>query len=348
MRSIKATLLTVTVLVLATGAVFGAVPRDVSTSLDIYEQVRTIVEANIMKVDSIGFFNGTNSVNRYDLADALYRVINYIMSTRAIVDASALTRRVEGLESQDESMRTELALLRQRLDALEVSVSPKELAALERRLVGFKDEVLAEMQGLEQRTKFVSGYSDFLTAVEQELKTLYTRVEEQGSRLAATEANTGRLLSYLKKYETLDTWLPTVDANFAKQEAYNAQMSQAFAELGLQANEILAMKERMEGLQQELSAVGVAAKNALEIPAIVESQNHLGLRVLNLEAANATLLKVQQDLDYLKIENDQLKLENQNVKKQLWYAFGVGIGGAVIGIAAIVYTYVLWGGSQGE
>jgi len=36
------------------------------------------------------------------------------------------------------------------------------------------------------------------------------------------------------------------------------------------------------------------------------------------------------------------------VKKQLWYAFGVGIGGAVIGIAAIVYTYVLWGGSQGE
>ena len=64
-------------------------------------------------------------------------------------------------------------------------MSPKELAALERRLVGLKDEVLAEMQGLEQRTKFVSGYSDFLTAVEQELKTLYTRVEEQGSR--ATE-----------------------------------------------------------------------------------------------------------------------------------------------------------------
>ena len=77
MRSIKAALLTVTVLVLATGAVFGAVPRDVSTSLDIYEQVRTMVEAHILKVDSLGFFHGTNSVRRYGVADALYRVINY-------------------------------------------------------------------------------------------------------------------------------------------------------------------------------------------------------------------------------------------------------------------------------
>ena len=344
----KGSLLAMTILLLTTIVAIGAVPRDVSVSLDIYEQVRTMVETNIMKVDSIGFFNGTNSVNRYDLADTLYRLINYIMSTQAIVEASTLSRKVEGLESRDASIRTELTLLRNRLDVLEVSFSPRELEALERRLTGLKDEVLAEMQGLEQRTKFVSGYSDFLTAVEEELRTLYTRVEEQGSRLTATEANTGRLLSYLKKYETLDTWLPTVDASFTRQEAQNLRTSLALSDLGAQVNDILLMKQRMEGLQKEVSQLSLIAQNALEIPAIVEKQNNLGLRVLNLEAANATIIKVQQDLDYLKIENDQLKLENENVKKQLWYAFGVGIGGAVIGIAAIVYTYVLWGGSQGE
>ncbi|HQN20946.1 MAG TPA: hypothetical protein PLD70_01300 [Thermotogota bacterium] len=348
MRSIKGFLLTAAILLLTTGAVIGAVPRDVSVSLDIYEQVRTMVETNIMKVDSIGFFNGTNSINRYDLADALYRLINYIMSTQALVEASTISRRVEGLESRDASVRSELALLRNRLDVLEVSFSPKELEALERRLTGLKDEVLAEMQGLEQRTKFVSGYSDFLTAVEEELRTLYTRVEEQGSRLTATEANTGRLLGYLKKYETLDTWLPTVEASFTKQEAQNARTSRALSDLDTQINDILLMKQRMESLQKEVSLLNATARNALEIPAIVESQNNLGLRVSNLEAGNATIIKVQQDLDYLKIENDQLKLENENVKKQLWYAFGVGIGGAIIGIASIVYTYTLWGGSQGE
>jgi chromosome segregation ATPase len=326
----------------------AAVPRDVSTSLDVYEQVKMAVESNIMKVDSIGYFNGTNSVNRFDLADTVYRLVNYIMSTKAIIEASGLSNKVSDLESKNESIRTELALLRSRLDVLEVSFSKTELDAMERRLNGLKDEVISEMQSLEQRTKFISGYNDFLSAVEQELRTLYTRVEEHNSRLTATEANTGRLLTYLKKYETLDTWLPTVEASFTSQERKNALSDRSMQEMQKKIDALLILQEQFSSLQKEVTVLKVTTETVSVIPQITNIQSDQERRLKNLEAANATLVQVQQELDYLKIENDELKHQNEDVKKQLWYAFGVGIGGAMIGIAAFAYAYMLWGGSVAE
>lgn len=323
--------------------IVSAVPKDISPSLDIYEEVKAIVEIGIMKVDSIGFFNGANSVNRYDIADTLYRLIDYVMSTKAITDASQLSSRVADLETKNESFRTELFQLRNRLDIFEVSFSKVELDAIEKRLSGLKDEVIAQMQSLEQRTKFISGYNDFLTAVEQELRTLYTRVDEQASRLTAIEANTGRLLGYLRKYDTLDTWIPTVDASFMEQGRVNAQIDQALQGIGKQVYELLTLRDEFAALRAEFVSSKVLIAEASRIPEIVELQGNQDLRLKNLEAGYSTLLQIQQDLDYLKIENNQFKLENENIKKQLWYAFGVGIGGAIIGIASFLYAYMLWG-----
>jgi cell division protein FtsB len=92
----------------------------------------------------------------------------------------------------------------------------------------------------------------------------------------------------------------------------------------------------------------VTTETVSVIPQITNIQSDQERRLKNLEAANATLVQVQQELDYLKIENDELKHQNEDVKKQLWYAFGVGIGGAMIGIAAFAYAYMLWGGSVAE
>jgi hypothetical protein len=67
---------------------------------------------------------------------------------------------------------------------------------------------------------------------------------------------------------------------------------------------------------------------------------------MSLEIANAQIEVLTQDLDYMKIEYDRLKNEMEETKKQFWYAMGLSIGGCLIGIAGLLYTYSVSGSMQ--
>jgi hypothetical protein len=53
--------------------------------------------------------------------------------------------------------------------------------------------------------------------------------------------------------------------------------------------------------------------------------------------------KLQQDVDYLKIENDRIKSELMQATQNYWYAIGLGALGMAVGIGAFLYAFSLSG-----
>src|SRR6056297_2173113 len=199
-------------------------PPDVSKQLDIYEEVLAIIELGIMDVDNSGFFYGANTVNRYELADAIFRTRESILGSKVFKEMSRASSKINDLESDVASNQTAINHLRNRIDILEVTLSRDELDAMEQRLILLKDEVLSQLQTLEDKTSFISGYSDFLSAVERELENLYSQVEEQESRLTANEANVSRLIEYLRIYGDLDQWMSKMEAEDEKLHDYDKKI----------------------------------------------------------------------------------------------------------------------------
>ncbi|MEA1885175.1 MAG: hypothetical protein U9N62_11765, partial [Thermotogota bacterium] len=73
----KAVLTTLLILLLIS---YGySVPPDISKQLDIYGEVLAIIDLGIMDVDNRGYFYGANTVNRYELAEALFRTRESIL-----------------------------------------------------------------------------------------------------------------------------------------------------------------------------------------------------------------------------------------------------------------------------
>ncbi len=319
------------------------IPRDVEPTLDVYEQVQRMVQTGIMDVDHQGNFRGLDPINRFEQAAISVRLIDYIMGSGPIKDASGLSLRVARLEQSIEQQKTSIDTLRRRLETLEFSLSREELDALEFRLNRMKDEVLAQMQNLESRTQFISGYSDFLVAVQEELRNLHSVVREQDSRLIANEANVGRLLEYLRQYSTLDTWMPTVDSKLAGHDS----------RLGELRNQMLRLEERIKTVEQyelRLNTLEMDYRNLLpvmdqakKVPQIQEALLEQEKRLYHAEVSIAVVNKLQQDVDYLKIENDRIKSELMQATQNYWYAIGLGALGMAVGIGAFLYAFSLSG-----
>ncbi|HPE68923.1 MAG TPA: hypothetical protein P5560_05975 [Thermotogota bacterium] len=327
--------------ILFLGVVAGnSTPVDVSSELDVYPQVKEMIDSGIMLVDSSGFFNGNLEVTRFQLANTLSRLRAIIMSSKPLTEVADLSKRVLFLEEHDQSLETSLKLLRDRVDRLEVTLSRQELEAMEGRLLSMKNEVLAQMQQLESKTSFISGYNDFLVAVEQELRNMYTRVEEQESRLTANEANVSRLLVYMRDFDFLEEWIPTTEASFTKSVAADRKMQQQLDQLQQQVGALPSLESRVSSIQSELVNMRPILQQAQTIG---EIQNVLAIsdqRLLALEVRADQVLTLSQDLDYIKIEYDRLKNEITTLKKQYWYAMGIGIAGTFVGAAALLYAYV--------
>ncbi len=317
---------------------FMAAPPDVSEQLDVYKEVVSIIELGIMNVDNRGYFHGTNSVNRYELATSLYELRENIMGSKVFKEFSGISNRVMRLEQDVESNKGSLKKLRNRLSILEVSLSREELDAMEQRLLELKDEVLVEIQNLEDKTSFISGYSDFLTAVERELEDLYAQVEEQESRLSANEANVTRLVEYLRIYKDLDQWMKEMESEDVKLHASDSEIMSNVDALEKRISNLEVLQQEVESFRKQMNDAAPALNNAAKIPEIERTLGNFNSRISNLEGMGDALNKLAQDNDYLKIENDRMKKEVAGVKKQLWYAIGIGVAGAGIGAIALVYS----------
>ncbi|MFW5871596.1 MAG: hypothetical protein ACOCUT_00670 [bacterium] len=315
-------------------------PPDVSKQLDIYEEVLAIIELGIMDVDNRGYFYGANSVNRYELADALFRTRESILGSKVFKELSGISSKVNTMESDIASNKVSIGQLRNRIDILEVTLSREELDAMEKRLMLLKDEVLIQLQTLEDKTSFISGYSDFLTAVERELENLYTQVEEQESRLTANEANVSRLIEYLRIYGDLNEWMSQMEAEDQKLHDYDKELDGEIDGLNKRVDNLEYLGQEIVQFRKDMEEASPLLENAQQIPEINDLLMNHDNRISHLESMGSAVNKVSQDNDYLKIENDRLKQKLGSVEKQLWYAIGIGVAGAAISAVALVYAFM--------
>ena len=317
-----------------------SVPPDLSSQLDIYDEVLSIIELGIMDVDNRGYFYGANTVNRYELADALYRTRESILGSKIFKDISGLSSKIVKMEGDISSNKVSIGQLRNRIDILEVTLSREELDAMEQRLILLKDEVLIQLQTLEDKTSFISGYSDFLSVVEIELENLYAQVEEQESRLTANEANVMRLIEYLRIYGDLDKWMTKMETEDTKLHDFDKKIEGDIEGLGKRIDNLEFLGQEIVQFRSQMERASGILKQAEQIPEI----NHLLVnhneRLENLEMMGNAVNQVAQDNDYLKIENDRLKQELTSVEKQLWYAIGLGVAGAALSAVALVYAFM--------
>ncbi len=315
-------------------------PPDVSKQLDVYEEVLAIIELGIMDVDNRGYFFGANSVNRYELADALFRTRESILGSKIFKEMSGVTIKINRMEADISSNKVSIGQLRNRIDILEVTLSREELDAMEQRLINLKNEVIIQLQTLEDKTSFISGYSDFLSAVERELENLYTQVEEQESRLTANEANVSRLIEYLRIYSDLDQWMNKMETEDQKLHDYDKKLDGDIDGLKKRIDNLEYLGEEVKNFRNQMDKASPILKNAEHIPEINNLLMNHEDRIIQLETLGTAVQKVGQDNDYLKIENDRLKQELSSVEKQLWYAIGIGVAGAAISAVALVYAFL--------
>ncbi|MDN5359154.1 MAG: hypothetical protein PWQ84_217 [Thermotogaceae bacterium] len=315
-------------------------PPDVSKQLDIYEEVLAIIELGIMDVDNRGYFYGANTVNRYELAEALFRTRESILGSKAFKEMSGVSTKIVQMESDISSNKVSLGQLRNRLDILEVTLSRDELDAMEQRLIQLKDQVLIQLQTLEDETSFISGYSDFLTAVERELENLYSQVEEQESRLTANEANVSRLIEYLRIYGDLDEWMKKMEAEDQKLHDYDRKTDGDIDGLKKRVENLEFLGQEIKQFRNDMEAASPSLQYAKQIPEINNVlANHDG-RISQLEGISTAFNQISQDNDYLKIENDRLKQKMSSIEMQLWYAIGIGVAGAALSAVALVYAFM--------
>src|SRR6056297_1487667 len=314
-------------------------PPDVSKQLDIYEEVLASIELGIMDVDNRGYFYGANTVNRYELADALFRTRESILGSKIFKEMSGVTNQLNTMKADIDSNKVSIGQLRNRIDILEVTLSREELDAMEQRLINLKDEVLIQLQTLEDKTSFISGYSDFLTAVERELENLYSQVEEQESRLTANKANVSRLIEYLRIYADLDQWMTKMEAEDQKLHEYDKKIDGDIDGLNKRIDNLEYLGQEIVQFRKDMQVAAPLLQNAEQIPEINNLLVNHDNRISQLEVMGTALNKISQDNDYLKIENDRLKQELSSVEKQLWYAIGIGVAGAALSAVALVYAF---------
>jgi len=315
-------------------------PPDVSEQLDIYDEVVAIIELGIMDVDNRGYFYGANTVNRYELADTLFRTRENILGSKIFKEMSGVSSKINSMESDIASNKVSLGQLRNRIDILEVTLSREELDAMEQRLIMLKDEVLIQIQTLEDKTSFISGYSDFLTAVERELENLYSQVEEHDSRLTANEANVSRLIEYLRIYGDLDKWMKKMETEDQTLHDYDKKIDADVNGLKKRVENLENIGQEIVQFRKEMEAASPMLQNAQKIPEINNIIVNHENRIAQLEGIGSALNQISQDNDYLKIENDRLKQELSSVEQQLWYAIGIGVAGAAISAVALVYAFM--------
>ena len=314
-------------------------PPDVSKQLDVYEEVVAIIELGIMDVDNRGYFYGSNTVNRYELADALFRTRESILGSKIFKEMSGVTNQLNTMKADIDSNKVSIGQLRNRIDILEVTLSREELDAMEQRLINLKDEVLIQLQTLEDKTSFISGYSDFLTAVERELENLYSQVEEQESRLTANEANVSRLIEYLRIYADLDQWMTKMETEDQKLHEYDKKIDGDIDGLNKRIENLEYLGQEIVQFRKDMNVATPLLQNAEQIPEINNLLVNHDNRISQLEVMGTALNKISQDNDYLKIENDRLKQELSSVEKQLWYAIGIGVAGAALSAVALVFAF---------
>jgi len=314
-------------------------PPDVSKQLDVYEEVVAIIELGIMDVDNRGYFYGANTVNRYELADALFRTRESILGSKIFKEMSGVTNQLNTMKADIDSNKVSIGQLRNRIDILEVTLSREELDAMEQRLINLKDEVLIQLQTLEDKTSFISGYSDFLTAVERELENLYSQVEEQESRLTANEANVSRLIEYLRIYADLDQWMTKMETEDQKLHEYDKKIDGDIDGLNKRIENLEYLGQEIVQFRKDMNVATPLLQNAEQIPEINNLLVNHDNRISQLEVMGTALNKISQDNDYLKIENDRLKQELSSVEKQLWYAIGIGVAGAALSAVALVFAF---------
>jgi hypothetical protein len=332
-------LITIIFALMVSATLFSA-PPDVSNQLDTYDEVLNMIETGIMTVDSKGYFHGTNSVNRYELAETMFNLRENILGSKIFKEVAGVSGKVIRIEEEVAGNNVSIDKLRERITILEVSLSKEELDAMEQRLVIIKDEVLVQLQMLEDKTSFITGYSDFLTAVERELEDLISQVQEQDSRLAANEANVSRLIDYLRIYGDLDKWMKQMEDEdltlHASDKALMGEidgLKQRMDNLEFLGQEILSFRTTMEEAAPVL-------ENAARIPEIEITLGNYNQRITNLESMGTAVNTLAQDNDYLKIENDRLKQEMTDIKMQMWYAIGIGVAGAALSGVALVYAFM--------
>ena len=316
-----------------------SVPPDVSKQLDVYEEVVAIIELGIMDVDNRGYFYGANTVNRYELADALFRTRESILGSKIFKEMSGVTNQLNTMKADIDSNKVSIGQLRNRIDILEVTLSREELDAMEQRLINLKDEVLIQLQTLEDKTSFISGYSDFLTAVERELENLYSQVEEQESRLTANEANVSRLIEYLRIYADLDQWMTKMETEDQRLHEYDKKLDGDIDGLNKRIDNLEYLGQEIVQFRKDMQVAAPLLQNAEQIPEINNLLVNHDNRISQLEVIGTALNKISQDNDYLKIENDRLKQEFSSVEKQLWYAIGIGVAGAALSAVALVFAF---------
>jgi chromosome segregation ATPase len=317
-----------------------AAPPDVSNQLDTYDEVLNMIEIGIMNVDNRGYFHGTNSVNRYELADTLFQLRENILGSKVFKEVSGVSGKVIRIEEEVASNNVSIDKLRTRIDILEVSLSKEELNAIEQRLFNLKDEVLVQLQTLDDKTSFITGYSDFLSAVERELENLYSQVEEQDSRLAANEANVSRLIEYLRIYGDLDKWMKKMEDEDTALHNSDKNIMGEIDGLKKRIDNLEFLGQEVLSFRTTMEAAVPALELAARIPEIEGTLGNFNQRITNLESIGSAVNKVAQDNDYLKIENDRLKQEMTDIKKQMWYAIGIGVAGAALSSVALVYSFM--------
>lgn len=315
-------------------------PPDLSKQLDIYEEVVAIIELGIMDVDNRGYFYGANTVNRYELAEALFRTRETILGSKIFKEMGSMTSKITTMESDITSNKVSIGQLRNRIDILEVTLSREELDAMEQRLVLLKDEVLIQLQSLEDKTSFISGYSDFLTAVERELESLYSQVEEQESRLTANEANVSRLIEYLRIYGDLDQWMKKMEAEDQLLHDYDKKMDSTIDALSKRIDNLEYLGQEVVQFRKDMEKASPSLQNAQQIPEINNLIVNHDSRITELEKIGTAFNQISQDNDYLKIENDRLKQKMSSIEMQLWYAIGIGVAGAALSAVALVYAFM--------
>lgn len=354
---IKVGLLFSLLLMLLIIVVMGVEIKDVKPSSDIYEYVVKVIEAGIMEVDDKGYFNGSLLVTRYDMAEALSKLLDKV-SIEAI---AKITQQMESFQK----LPDELNKVNQRVMLVENQLSQMNFEELVRKIGELKTELSAQINTLESNLEYVKGYNSFVEAVNESITKYVSQVDEQQFRLAANERNLSQLSDIVNKLNddmdyvfkeieninskilSLDNLKSNLESSAEFRKALEASMTSFESSLQEIRKNLEEYDVRIQGILSRTDAINDLNE---EISSVNEEFSNVKRLIV---ATNDSLTLMASDVETLKAENENLKLENQNLKKEvatlkkgIWYSVIAGIAGLSLGTLALILVWQSGTGGQ--
>ncbi len=349
----------VVAVLLVASLVMAASYSDVPSSSIYAPAVSALSKAKIM-VGSNGLFNGTATVNRYQLAQTAYNLLNYIEKDPVLAkkqDIVALQTIVNSIVKKLGDTNSIVANLQTEVNSLKVVVGEVQsvknvteiakivanntntISTLQNMLISIKTDLSSQ---IEKAAKLANINNNMIANQAKEIKQnsafLYKKIAVATQPIATNAKAIKSLQSQLaalktkesKDYIALSTEIPSMSNSLSNQ-------------MGFVKNDVSNLKTQLSTLQSQLAALKTKESNdyialSTSIPSMQNSlSNQIGFIKNDLKTTKSQLSN--------QISNTKIALEQEvsQANKKANLAMWTGMAGIAIGVIGFgTFLYWVW------